>query len=394
MTVSTTDVLALADMCQKAPTLPNAVVQTATTADMADNAQATCGGGAQGADAAWRAEIALRSRVRIVEHSDEVAPIVHVRRACADEQSELACGEAGSGAGDAAVTGLFEPGAYTVLADSRERDSTGRYTLLLETAPPAGSGVTADGCGDAAPLGVGPVGSVPGDTFAARDDVAGTCGGAGAPDVVYRIEVPRKSRLVASLDGEEAPHVLVVWRHCGERSAEVVCGRSVDEVLPPGTYYVAVDGAVADAFGRFTLRWALRDLTAQGGACASAPTLVDGRALGATTVGGTDKFVTSCGADASLSGPDRVFKIVLAMQTTVRVEVTATGFDATVALRKACADGSGGMGEVELGCESDADTGHRTSIERSLEAGTYWVVVDGQSPNDRGPFTIEYRTLR
>ncbi len=398
MKVSTTDVLALAEMCQKAPPLPNGVVQMATTVGMADDAQATCGNGAQGADAAWRADIAMRSRVRIVEHSDEVAPVVHVRRACADEQSELSCGESGGAAGDAAVTGVFDAGTYTVLADARERDSTGRYTLLLETAPPAGSGVRGDGCGDATPLGAGSVGasgSVAGDTFAARDDVAGTCGGAGAPDVVYRLEVPRRSRFVASLDGEEAPHVLVVWRLCAERGAEVTCGRMVDEVLAPGTYYVAVDGASAGAFGRFTLGWALKDLTGQGVACGSAPTLVDGRALGANSLGATDKFVTSCGAaDASQSGPDRVFKIVLSTRATVRVDVTTTSFDATLALRKACADGSGTTSDVELGCESDADASHRTSIEHSLDAGTYWVIVDGQSPNDRGPFTVGYRVLR
>ncbi len=398
MKVSTTDVLALAEMCQKAPLLPNGVVQTATTVGMADDAQATCGNGAQGADAPWRADVAVRSRVRIIEHSDEVAAVVHVRRACADEQSEVTCGESGGAAGDAAVTGVFDAGTYAVLADARERDSAGRYTLLLETAPPGGSGVRGDGCGDAAPLGAGSVGmsgSVAGDTFAARDDVAGTCGGAGAPDVVYRLEVPRRSRFVASLDGEEAPHVLVVWRRCAERAAEVACGRTVDEVLAPGTYYVAVDGASAGAFGRFTLAWALKDLTGQGAACGSAPALVEGRPLSATSLGADDRFVTSCGAaDASQSGPDRVFKMVLSTHATVRVDVTAAGFDATVALRKACADGAGATGDVELGCESDADAAHRTSIERALEAGTYWVVVDGQSPNDRGPFTVEYRVLR
>ncbi len=398
MSVAMTDVLALAEMCRKAPSLPAGALQTATTVGMADDAQATCGNGAQGADTAWRAEIASRSRVRIVEHSEEMAPIVHVRRACADEQSEVACGESGGAAGDAAVTGVLDAGSFTVLADARERDSAGRYTLLLETAPLAGSGVRGDGCGDAAPLGAGPAGtagSLPGDTFAARDDVAGSCGGAGAPDVIYRFEVPRRSRFVASLDGEEAPHVLVVWRRCAERSAEVSCGRAVDEILAPGTYYVAVDGAAADSFGRFTLGWALRDLTGQGAACTAAPTLVDGRTLGATSLGAADKFVTSCGAaDASQSGPDRVFKILLASRATVRVEVTATNFDAAVALRKACADGTGSIGEVELGCESDADAAHRTSLERSLEAGTYWVVVDGQSPNDRGPFTVEYKVLR
>jgi hypothetical protein len=396
LTVTTSDVLALTDLCQKAPALAVGVAQSATTSGLADNAQATCGGGAEGSDAAWRADIASRSRVRIVEHSDEVAPVVHVRRACADEQSELSCGEVGSGAGDAAVTGVFEPGTYTVFADSRERDSTGHYSLLLETAPPAGSGAPGDGCGDAAPLVVGSgsnAGTVSGDTFAARDDVAGSCGGAGAPDVVYRLDVQRRSRLVASLDGEEAPHVLVLWRRCADRGSEVACGRSIDQVLAPGTYYVAVDGSAPDALGRFTLAYALRDLTGQGGACGAAPLLSEGRPFNATTAGATDKFATSCGgADTAASGPDKVYRLVVRARATVRVTVTAPGFDAAVALRKGCSDGW--SGDVELACESDADNAHRTSIERSLEPGTYWVVVDGQSPNDQGPFTVEYRTVR
>jgi hypothetical protein len=396
MTVGTSEVLALAELCQKVPSLVAGVVQTATTQGMADDARATCGGGAAGADAAWRADIASRSRVRVVEHSDEVAPVVHIRRACADEQSEVACAEGGGTGGDAAVTGLFDPGAYTIFADARERDSAGSYTLSLETAPLAGSGAAGDRCGDALPLAVAPganSGTVAGDTFAARDDVSGSCGGAGAPDVVYRIDVPRRSRFVASLDGEEAPHVLVLWARCAQRASEVACGHAVDEILAPGTYFVGVDGASPEAFGRFTLGYALRDLTGQGNACGAAPSLVDGHPLSATTAGATDKFVTSCGsADAGVSGPDRVFKISLPTHATVSVDVTAPGFDAAVALRRTCADGGGTAGDVELACEADADTGHHTSFERALEAGTYWVVVDGQSPNDQGPFTIKYRS--
>jgi hypothetical protein len=408
MTVTTSDVLALSEICQKAPALAFGVVQSATTVGMADDARATCGGGAEGADAAWRAEVAARSRVRIVEHSDEVAPILHVRRSCPDEQSEVACAESGGGAGDAAVTGVFEPGTYTVFADARERDSTGSYSLLLETAPPAGQATMGDGCGDAMPLGSsvasgagsggraqGSAGSVPGDTFVARDDVSGSCGGAGAPDLVYRLDVPRRSRFVASLDGEEAPHVLVAWRRCADRSSEVACGRTVDEILDPGTYYLAVDGATPDAFGRFTLGYALRDLTGQSSACVAAPTLPEGRIFSATTAGATDKFVTSCGGtDVAASGPDRVFRLVVRARSVVQVVVTAPGFDAAVALRKACADGSTSAGEVEVACEADSDSGHRTSIDRTLDAGTYWLVVDGQSPNDQGPFTVEYRQAR
>jgi hypothetical protein len=398
MNVRTSDVLALAEVCQKAQLLSAGTMQSGTTSGMADDARATCGGGAEGADAAWRAEIGSRSRVRVVEHSDELAPVVHVRRACSDEQSEVACGEGGGTGGDAAVTGLFDPGTYTIFADGRERDSAGSYSLLLETAPPTGTGSSGDRCGDALPLAGGATGNsgiVSGDTFAARDDVSGSCGGAGAPDLVYRLDVPRRSRLVASFDAEEAPHVLVLWTRCAQRASEVSCGRAIDEILAPGTYYLGVDGASPEAFGRFTLGYALRDLTGQSSACAAAPTLVDGRALGATTAGATDKFATSCSApDTGVGGPDKVFKFSLSARATVFIDVMAPGFDAAVALRKTCPDGVGTAGDVELACEADADTTHRTTLERALEAGTYWVVVDGQSPNDQGPFTIKYRVGR
>jgi hypothetical protein len=326
-----------------------------------------------------------------------MVPVVHVRRACADEQSEVACGESGAATGDAAVTGMFEPGTYTVFADARERESAGHYTLSLDTLPPGGSGVPGDGCGDAAPLGSGAAvtGTANGDTFAARDDVAGSCGGAGAPDVVYRLDVAKRSRFVATLDGEEATHLLVAWRRCADRSAEVACGRSIDTVLTPGSYFVAVDGAEPDTFGRFSLAWAVRDLTAQVGACASAVPLVEGRATSSTTVGAGDRFVTSCGAsDAGASGADRVFKINVASRSTVRVTVSSTGFDPAVAIRRVCADGAPNGGDLEVACEADADSAHKTSVERTLEPGPYWIVVDGQSANDQGAFTIDYRVVR
>ncbi len=239
-----------------------------------------------------------------------------------------------------------------------------------------------------------------GDTFAARDDVAGTCGGAGAADVLYRVDVPRRSRFIGTLQGEEAPHILILWRRCGDRASEVACARSLDEVLPPGTYFVAVDGASPEALGRFTLAWTLQDLSAQAGACQVAPALAERRAMAATTVGAGDRFSASCaGGDTGSTGPDRVFRMVLAARATVRVTLLATGFDAGLALRKACADAAGGADVAELACEAspgDPQSGgpRATVIERTLEAGSYWLVVDGQSPGDQGSFTLEYRVLR
>jgi hypothetical protein len=393
LTVSTTDVVALSDACKHAPRLAPGAVVAATTEGAADDAEASCGGGAPGQDAPWRFDLASRARVRVIEHSDDVAPVVHLRRACSDPESETACGESRAGTNDAAMTGVLDEGGYTVFADARERDSAGRYTLSLETAPPAGSGIPGDACGDAIPLG-GSGGTVAGDTFPARDDVSGSCGGGGAADVVYRLDVPRRSRLQASLQGEEGPHVLVAWRRCGDRASELACGPTLDEVLGPGTYFVGVDGATRDALGRFAMGWTVQDLAAQSTACASAPLLVAGRTAAGTTAGAGDRFATACGAhDGAADGPDRVFRFALAARAKVKLELVAPTFDAFLALRRSCGDAAGNTGGVQLACSAAADRARTTQLEGTLERGTYWVVVDGQSPNDEGAFTLKYSVL-
>jgi hypothetical protein len=388
LTVSLTEAQAMVDRCQRAPHLGDGVMVTAPLS-ASNDAQATCGGGAQGPDAAWRAEIPARARVRIIEHSDDAVPVVHVRRACADTQSEVACGESGAAAGDASITGLFDAGTYYVFADAHERDATGHYSLLFQTAPPVGVGAIADACANASPLSAGPSGSLDGDTFSAHDDVSGTCGGAGAPDVVYRVDVALRSLFLATLEAEEANHLLVLAGRCGDRSTEIACGRSVREVLAPGTYFLAVDGSSPAAFGRFTLKWALRDVVAQGSACATAPVLDPGRSLTGTTAGAGDRFGTLCGqTDPGAGGPDRVFKLTLAHRAAVRLGLTTT-FDAVVAVRTSCAEPLGGP-TPELACESESDANHHITLTRTLEAGTYWVVIDGQSSDDHGPFTLDY----
>jgi hypothetical protein len=179
-------------------------------------------------------------------------------------------------------------------------------------------------------------------------------------------------------------HTLIAWRRCGDRSTELACGRALDEVLVPGTYFVAVDGARADALGRFALVWSVQDLAAQSAACTAATPLAPRRPVAATTQGAGDRFSTACSApDATSSGPDRVFRFTLAVRSRVTVTVRAPSFDAIVSLRKACGDEGGGS---ELSCTD----GREAQLERTLEPGTYWVVVDGQTPNDQGPFTVQY----
>jgi hypothetical protein len=234
-----------------------------------------------------------------------------------------------------------------------------------------------------------------GDTFAARDDVASTCAAEGGADVVYRLDLARRSRLVASLSDEEAPHVLALWSRCGDRSAEVACGRSLEEILAPGTYFVGVDAATAGAFGRFALRWWLRDVSGQAAVCAVAPSLREGRTVDGTTAGAADDFTAACaGTDPGAAGPDRVYRLALRRRGTVRVTATSATFDPILSLRGACVEAPSDQAIAELACEGDVQAGRQVVLERPLEAGDYWVVVDGQTPADRGPFTLRYEVLR
>ncbi len=152
-----------------------------------------------------------------------------------------------------------------------------------------------------------------------------------------------------------------------------------------------MDGATPDSLGRFTLQWALRDITGQAAACAAAIALVEGRSVDSTTAGLGDKFSVSCASsDAVASGPDRVFTFSLAARRTVRLAVSAPAFDVAVALRKACGD-LPGTPSGELACETGSEGNRRVVVEKTLDPGTYWVVVDGQTGADQGPFTIDYR---
>jgi hypothetical protein len=186
--------------------------------------------------------------------------------------------------------------------------------------------------------------------------------------------------------------VLSAWSRCGDRAGELLCGRTLDDVVSPGTYFIAVDGLSPGALGRFTLDWSLQDMSAQTSACAAAPALLSGRPIAASSAGVADRFATSCGrsGDATMTGPDRVFRFSLSSPSRVRLALTAS-FDAALELRRACADLA--AGGAALSCEADNDSEKHVVMERALEAGSYWVVVDGQTPNEQGPFTLDYRIL-
>jgi hypothetical protein len=396
MHVAVADVPSIADVCRQAPALAPGPAATGTTSNSFDRFNASCGDGAKGPDTPYRLELSRRVRVRVVESSNDFGPVVHVRRQCADESSEIACSDSGANDHEAAFVGTLDPGAYAVIADAVEHDADGQYTVSVETSAEQGTGTQGDTCGDAVPLPQSEP-SVVGDTFLARDDVAGRCSGASAGDVIYRVEIARRSRVTARMTAEEGEHVFSLSRTCADRSTEIACERAIDQVLTPGTYFLAVDGAGAGAAGRFAFDWRVRDVAGQEAACRSAPVIADGQTVAGNSTGAADKFNTSCGGPVeNQSSPDRMYRLVLGARAHVRLLLATPGWDGVLAVRSTCLDPAGAVSPraSELACNNDADDSHHARIDAVLDAGTYYVLVDGHAAGNAGTFSLEYHIVR
>ena len=399
MNVQIADVPTLAEACRQVRPLAGPKVAGTLTGAF-DHAHASCGSDARGPDAPHRFDVGARARVRLTEHSADFTPTVHLRKQCGDEHSEVACADSAVKSDEATWSGVLDPGSYVLFADSSDKDARGSYTLETEVAPEAGAGVRGDACGDATALSLNEK-NIEGDTFLARDDVAGRCGGQGAPDVVYRFELTRRSRVRAQFTSQEGNHVFVVTRSCADPAAEVACSSLLDDILAPGVYYLAVDGSAAGSLGRFTFSFLARDVSGQENACRAAPLLAEGKTVSGTTVGAGDRFTTSCGGrtDAQASA-DRVYRLVLPARSRIRLLLTTPSWDGVLAIRKSCVEAppgatpTGRRPETDAVCNNDFQDAQHAKIETTLEAGTYWVIVDGHQAKNEGAFTLEYRTLK
>jgi len=383
------DAPTLADVCRNARPLVASSRVVGALNDGFDNVNATCGREAKGIDAPFRFDLATRSRVRFLHKSADFRPVVHVRRFCEDPASEVGCADAGFHDDEAAWAGVLDAGAYWVFADSSDEGIPGGFTLSAETAVEGTTrslGATpGDGCGDAVQL-TGTAGRVEGDTFAAKDDVPISCAPGGAADVVYRLDLARRSRVTARLVGDESSHALAFERACGERTTEMACGLLVDRVVEPGPAFLVVDGARADSLGRFALAYRVRDMVDVEAACARVPLLAFQHKETGTTAGAADKFSSACGVRSLSQGAaDRVYRFSVPRRMGVRLSLETQGFRGVLSLRRVCSDDPS-----ELKCAEASDDAATVSLVSVLEPGLYYAVVDGAAPKAEGAFALRW----
>ncbi len=383
----------VAQVCGQAQPLPIGQPESGTTSGSANYFQATCANGATSSDHVYALDVPARSRVRISQTSDHDGAL-YVRRTCEDANTEILCDDDFIDQQHSLVTTVLDAGRYFVYADGFAPGATGNYTLNAELSPEPPTGGPADDCNG--PGVVTPGQSVTTESFAARDDVAGSCGGTGAPDTVYRVDLRARSRVTAILTRPQFSGVMYIQSTCGDATSESRClpfvrggqGR-IDAVLNRGSHFIVIDGDSPTAFGGAQLDVTAQDAAGVERACRAAPLLVSGQTINGDTTTGSDNFQASCAGNAMSN--DVLYRLQLRRRQRVRLTLNSA-YDGALHMRRDCLDQT-----TELACNDDFEgqpgvamvPGQRVAfIETTLDAGTYFVIVDGFHQGSAGTYSL------
>lgn len=275
-----------------------------------------------------------------------------------------------------------------------------------------GGAVVAGGpgsCAEPLPLELGQ--NVSGDTSQATHRLSGSCGNGTAPELVYRLRIPRRMQVTIASE-QEFDGVIYVLRQCtpgassgarrrpgpgmpfmpngGPDANEVACNdddqqvrRSrITQVMEPGDYYVVVDGFNDEAQGSFTLTASGQDVPSPDELCQQASALTLGQPIQGDTSREVDVFRASCAANTP--GGDRVFRFDLAQESRVQATLETPNHDGAVYIRRACSQANS-----EIACNDDTDSQRQARVNTVLPAGPYYVYADGFSQGAGGPFTLQ-----
>lgn len=228
--------------------------------------------------------------------------------------------------------------------------------------------------------------SVHGDTSRAANDTQVACAIAGSAgkDLVYSVRLTQRQRLVAKVTPEQGsgfrPVVSVRVTCSGASTSDLACafpsvGQAAAsfaiDALEPGTYFLWVDSEDGSS-GAFTLDLTLETPPASDTCSQARQVLVEADPV--TLIGDTrglaDDLSSACGGKGFA---DAVYQVALREPTRldVSVESLSRDFLPVVSVQQGCPSGQ------PLGCSADPAQPH-VDLPR-LAAGTYTVVVDGQS---------------
>lgn len=335
-------------------------------------------------------------------------PAVYVRSSCESSAraDELTCGP-----GAFSLSNL-DAGTYYLWVDALN-GTFGTFDLsvtLSDWAPPPLNDVCVNDGGTGAVVLPADGGTVNGTLAGAASDIAGSCGTAGSPDVAYVITITQTSDLVATVTTADATMQPVVFIRpgCPVAGFDLACGAATGGGRPatasalnaaPGTYAIWVESLTNGA--PFTLGVQVRSATGVplNDLCTGATPVLSGvtteTVLGSTRTAGDNGSSAFCSVGA---GADVFYSVTLAQPRQLSAKVTPLddggGYFPSVHLRgvAGCLPDGGIAGGGSPGCaNAGAPNDTAELIAASLDAGTYFIVVDGIN-GTRGAFSLELAT--
>ncbi|MCB9592926.1 MAG: pre-peptidase C-terminal domain-containing protein [Sandaracinaceae bacterium] len=304
--------------------------------------------------------------------------------ACGEERSEIACNDDAPTTERSHVEATLDPGTYYVVVDGYA-SGAGQFSLTAEVAELES---LAQVCSGATPLQAGQ--AVTGSTTGRPSYFTATCaGGARSPDRVYTFDVATRSRMrlrmQSTYDG-----AIYMRSDCQNPNSEIACNDDHRDTrhsmlvttLDPGRYYIYADGFSDGSAGDYSLRADVAPLTGGAAAadnCGAPGQATAGQDIDIDTFPASDDFAGSCGGQGA---PDTVYQITVQNRVRLRARLAEGEFEGALYLQRTCGDAS-----TEVVCASGGPG--QTELDANLQPGTYFLVVDGTSPDMFGAARIE-----
>lgn len=354
---------------------------------------------------AYSLDVTKASRLRLaLQHQTDNHIWLQIQRMCGPVQCEqpsctlgafvpsLLLGASGARWASEQSVRFVEPGRYRLWVDTLASRVDARiiaYWLRAELTSAQGQGVDGDNCSDAISL-ADSFGTVTGDLFDARNDVATSCERSGVADVVYRLDLREKARLVAHatrVPGHVGVYPIALQRVCAGAKSEISCDETVAQVLEPGPYWLVIKATRDREAGAYELDYRVQPWQTMRRDCVAAPVLQQGHDVTGSTVGKPDRFaiVDGYGGLSALGSPDQVYQFRLQKRTSVNVQLTSRQGPLILSVSKNCFSDP----TQEHLCRTSRSSS--CSVSQVLHPGIYNVVVKSIE-RDGSPYTLRLQT--
>ncbi|MBI5488284.1 MAG: DUF4215 domain-containing protein [Deltaproteobacteria bacterium] len=240
-----------------------------------------------------------------------------------------------------------------------------------------------------------------GSSCAANNDYGYTCGlvFGGSPDVVFRLDLPGTRDVILDTVGSSFDAMLFVRSggacpgtsadRCDDNSAGGSPGQARVQWsgAPAGTHWIVLDGAGAGGRGNWVLNVSINlPPPPTNDACARATLLSSSVRVTGSTERATDDHVSSCASGTGAA--DVWYTFTLTSRQIVYLDtVDGSAWDSAIDLLQ----GSCPAPATVAGCSDDACGGSRSQWFGVLDAGTYYVVVDGAAAGQQGDYALTFQ---